>query len=1508
MAICCLLVCVSGEYSGYAQPAPATISRQGQLTVQPGVDNRFRPRISFYHQTGETIGLDENFTRLSSFVPFGNQTSPWVTFADIQASFLDDGVLGGSFGIGGRYNDEDSDLVYGLSLYYDFRDGNGNGFQQLSPGVEVLGRDWEARANIYVPRLFSDRQALPNQFRDTFLFTNRFQTALTGFDVEMGAAVPALTEISPWGYGGIYHFQGPTRDHIWGVKGRLEASLSDAASLNLTVQNDRLFDTTVGFGVEVRFHGGALLKPRPWKTLGKELLRKGNRTSVENRLAAATRRQSQIVLDQSEETLARDPATGQPLMFLHVAAGGFSSGVFNDPYGSLTDALNDPRYLAGNVDIIYVRGGTQQTILHTGDVMLVDGTTLASAGPMQVLATQTGMQRLPFSGSDEELIGLPIIDGTVTMGNDTTISGFEIRHPESQSAIVASGVNNIRAEGIVAAFSQIAPGISLSNVSGTLTLANNKLTGDAGIGFTSGFTRNGILIQNSSGLTGVINNNDIANSVNDAISIVDSNFTGMITSNDLRGSRNGFAIADSDQNGDTSFSGTISDNRFSGNKIAGLDVFGATVQAETQITLNSFELNQTAAIMIKESNFGADFVNNTIVGPFLGDTVAAEASRIFTVTGGVLSFTPPARDDIDSGYLAFDSNITGDIRDNVISGTGIYGINVELDNESTLTGDITGNRINEAVFAGIFIRGPSSGSGQMIRTNIMSNIVDGSFGTADESDDSFTGISVAAIANPFDGNISGNVTNDHAGVGLELKVASLTGSVTDNESSRNGSVTINGSSGIRIEMPGDFIGDIARNTVTDNGRGITVGDSFNNRLRLFEGDILNNTVNNHTFDAIELFATDGFTGNIRDNMAQNNEKGIFISIGTTDETALAGFINGDVTGNAIENGSGRAITLFATSITSNITGNTSTGNRVLTAFGATDPQGAIAIGATNYTGNVEDNISDGTVGNSVGGIGFDVVNLSGTIRGNTLRNNSGFGLVVDFTGTFTGDISNNTATGNNTSGISVPAATGTFDGDIFGNTTNDNNGGFGVDLNLLAFDGNLRNNKSLRNRQGGIQLKTGSFFGGNIEDNETSDSLTGPGMLVEFGTGGLTGNVQRNTSENNPGHGIRLHGSGPMIGTLQDNITRNNSSGTGLSLVGTGLTGNVVNNQSTGNRGEGILIDVFDNSGLLTGSVTDNMANDNTQAAGILIFANTMLGDILRNTTNGNRPFQNFTGRPTPLGGLALGVGDFTGNVEMNTANANPFNSGIAIEALRSFTGNIQNNTANSNSTGSGIELDLAGTFTGNISTNTTNSNNTGGLTINGVGVTFQGKIAGHTADGNGTGFDLNFSGNSTLTGDPSDNAFLSNNMLLNGTGTGLDFDLTSGSLSGDITGNTVDFSRFSGMDLTLQSFNGNYTSNQILRNGQAFSSFFQPGTRLKITGGSNSSFTVLDNVFTDNNGSTIFALDNQGTGNVTVTDFDRNTADPTSSFDPSFLLENTGGGSLSVTVGSENTGMISGP
>ena len=225
--------------------------------------------------------------------------------------------------------------------------------------------------------------------------TNVYEYAMSGFDSEVGGKVVTFGTVDLRAFVGTYYFGVDNGPDTWGGRARVEARISDTVALALSVQRDKLFDTTVNLHVRLS-----------WPTLtGRRRDDRGDGPPMPaDRLGESIERIQNIVVTRGVERAsspARRPSTRHraPLVFLHVAPGGNSDGSFENPYATLDKAFHDPRFAAGNV-VVYDR--TQG--IFTGNVTLAPGTRLLSAGPVQTVDTLNGGPlRLPFSGADPTL-------------------------------------------------------------------------------------------------------------------------------------------------------------------------------------------------------------------------------------------------------------------------------------------------------------------------------------------------------------------------------------------------------------------------------------------------------------------------------------------------------------------------------------------------------------------------------------------------------------------------------------------------------------------------------------------------------------------------------------------------------------------------------------------------------------------------------------------------------------------------------------------------------------------------------------------------------------------------------------------------------------------------------------------------------------------------------------------------------------------------------------------------
>ena len=131
---------------------------------------------------------------------------------------------------------------------------------------------------------------------------------MAGFDVELGRELPSwFDDVRTSAYVGFYHYDAPGMQSANGVRGRLESWIGENVSLNLTVENDAVTNTTVSGGIS--FHwGGVSRAARQADPLAAKL---GDRV---------VRAPDIITQQKSDATreLAIDPATGLPIEVRHV--------------------------------------------------------------------------------------------------------------------------------------------------------------------------------------------------------------------------------------------------------------------------------------------------------------------------------------------------------------------------------------------------------------------------------------------------------------------------------------------------------------------------------------------------------------------------------------------------------------------------------------------------------------------------------------------------------------------------------------------------------------------------------------------------------------------------------------------------------------------------------------------------------------------------------------------------------------------------------------------------------------------------------------------------------------------------------------------------------------------------------------------------------------------------------------------------------------------------------------
>lgn len=491
-----------------ATPEPTSPSTPATITT-PYAPIPVRGGASF--TSGPGIGYESSFLGMDGFFPISQTPGQNLTY--VQGRLLLDtngGNPGGNVTVGYRDFDPSSGRILGGYVGVDLRDTGNKTFSQLGAGVEAVFSGIEFRVNGYLPlgdrRREVDSQSFTStsisggsgtttatniRFQGNSLFfdlpaastltTTRFtraldEVALGGFDVEAGVKLAQLAPGSDLrSYLGLYYYSGEGVSGFVGVRGRLALRVNDAFTTGLSVQSDREFGTTAVATINLQFpKGGRKPSGQPgdnWARMGDSTIR-NQAVAVTQRDRTTTTKTVQTVGSGSGGTVvAQNPATGQPWVFQHAvlgAAGG--NGTFESPFGTVAAALTAAPGGTGN-DIVYVQAGPNPGI---PAFTLKDGVQVLSSGVVQTLATvQGGTVNLPLSGSGT----LPTVTGTVTMGNNSTLAGFNVTPPSNNSGIVANRVQNVtvRQNQVSVSSNPFNPGIELENVTGTATVTGNTV-------------------------------------------------------------------------------------------------------------------------------------------------------------------------------------------------------------------------------------------------------------------------------------------------------------------------------------------------------------------------------------------------------------------------------------------------------------------------------------------------------------------------------------------------------------------------------------------------------------------------------------------------------------------------------------------------------------------------------------------------------------------------------------------------------------------------------------------------------------------------------------------------------------------------------------------------------------------------------------------------------------------------------------------------------------------------
>lgn len=452
-------------------------------------------RITARHIEEGGIGYTQGYTTLEGFISCSDPSkNNWLPFLDLRGHVFNNGKMAANAGLGIRYLN--SNRIWGMSGYYDYRDTYRSHYNQVSLGIETLGIVWDFRMNGYLPvgaktsRYYSTKFG---GFKEHQMFVSRkYEYAFKGANAEVGFHIDPVTDVSLYFAGGPYYLNGRGQS-AWGGNARFTADFFDCLKFEGSTSYDHVFKW-VGqgqFGITFSFGNKKPIKPRHGNTCADEIL-------VRQRAVQRVDRMEIVPVDHHRKKfVAINPLTGLPYEFVFVNNTSSSNGTFKSPYPTLLQAQNNS--VPGN--ILYVFQGDGTTKGMDAGILLQDDQQLFGSGNTHTLPTTLGRVTIPAYTPL-----MPIITNlsgeVVTLANRNTVSGFQIQNG-LRNGISGTDINGFTLEESLLISGPVFSCVDLFGATGSINISNNLVITNTPDGNTNG---NGIYVENCDASLSIANN------------------------------------------------------------------------------------------------------------------------------------------------------------------------------------------------------------------------------------------------------------------------------------------------------------------------------------------------------------------------------------------------------------------------------------------------------------------------------------------------------------------------------------------------------------------------------------------------------------------------------------------------------------------------------------------------------------------------------------------------------------------------------------------------------------------------------------------------------------------------------------------------------------------------------------------------------------------------------------------------------------------------------------------
>lgn len=608
------------------------------------------------------VGSDRDIAETALFLPVSCSRSRMI-YSDIRLK--GDNVQGREGNLGLGYRNMYAQGIAGLYAYFDRRKSGQTDkyYNQVTIGTEWLAKNWDVRANGYLPlndeKTVSLAPSVEPYLSGTGIFIEEQdrllrEESLHGGDFEVGVKMP---EIPLWVHGGLFSFSGDSSASLDGYRGRVSYEVTE----NVTLSVEKQYDDERG---SQHWLGARLTMP-----FGKKQQNYQRRTALEKRMTIFPVRDVDIVTDfdvldvgPERNLIVNNKNTGAPQRVIYVdnSHTGLEDGSKENPYTSLAAA---EAAMADN-DIIYVYAGNgtstgmdQSLLIDHDDVQVIGAGAnfVFDTSTMSFNSTNAITKNVIIPASAHPLVtntnaGINSGDGIRITGADVTVSGLDVSGAQRYGVRAAASAVDM----------------------GTLTLSNMNIANNTNIGFyataVSGGNFDAITIKNSTFDGNASRNVSIdTNATIDTISILNTTSKGSSRGISMRAYGGG--VIDTINVSKSTISNSSNEGIWVESYVSG----GAG-------TINTVNLNQLT--VYGSSSYGVR-IQSVTAGSVIGDVMLTN-SDIYNNDRGIYVLTSGG----SMGDVTVDNSI---IRDN-----DVYGVYARVDGSnmnsfslqhSTLTGN-----------------------------------------------------------------------------------------------------------------------------------------------------------------------------------------------------------------------------------------------------------------------------------------------------------------------------------------------------------------------------------------------------------------------------------------------------------------------------------------------------------------------------------------------------------------------------------------------------------------------------------------------------------------------------------------------------------------------------------------------------------------------------------------------------------------------------------------------------